>query len=387
MLEDLLSPRLLHLRAQVETICNEIIAPAAHAVDAEGLWPGASLSALKQAGLTGLSVPAKFGGLGEGLLGLVTVTEALGAACSSTSMCFGMHCVASAVVAAKSSALSEEKYLRPIAEGRHLTTLALSESGTGAFFFLPETSLHRDGAELILRGEKQFVTNGAHADSYVVSTTASVAAAQGDFSCLVVDAEAAGLEWGDPWSGLGMRGNSSRAMRLNDVKVPDSQLLGQEGDQVWFVFEVVAPFFLMAMAGTYLGIAQAALDLAISHVTARRHTHSGSLLADADIVQHRVAELWTALQKSRLLVYHAARLGDAAQPDALNYLLASKADVARTAVQITNEAMSLCGGMAYRENSALARLLRDARASHVMSPTTELLTGWTGRGVLGLPLF
>jgi alkylation response protein AidB-like acyl-CoA dehydrogenase len=298
-----------------------------------------------------------------------------------------MHCVASAVIGAKSNAHSEERYLRPIADGRHITTLALSESGTGAFFFLPETTLRRDGARFTVQGEKQFVTNGGHADSYVVSTKASIPSAEGDFSCLVVDGHAPGIEWGDKWTGLGMRGNSSRPMRLDGVTVAAEQLLGEEGDQVWFVFELVAPFFLMAMAGTYLGIAQAALTLTINHVTSRRHNHSASALADSDIVQHHVAELWTALQKSRLLTYEAARLGDAGHADALSYLLACKADVARTAVKITNDAMSLCGGIAYRENSTLARLLRDARASHVMSPTTELLTGWTGRSVLGLPLF
>lgn len=387
MLESLISPRLLSLRTQVEAICDEVIAPQAQSVDANATWPGTSIEALQRAGLTGLTVPARVGGLGEGLQGVVTITEALGAACASTSMCFGMHCVASAVIAAKSSAFSDEKYLRPIAEGRHLTTLALSESGTGAFFFLPETSLRREGTMFRIDGEKQFVTNGGHADSYVVSTTASAPSAEGDFSCLIVDGDALGVEWGDEWNGLGMRGNSSREMRLKGVTVPAEQLLGEEGDQVWFVFEVVAPFFLMAMAGTYLGIAHAALDWAINHVTSRRYSHSGNALADSDVVQHRIAELWTALQKSRLLVYQAASMGDIAHSDALSYLLACKADVARTAVHITNEAMTLCGGIAYRENSFVARLLRDARASHVMSPTTELLTGWTGRSVLGLPLF
>lgn len=94
-----------------------------------------------------------------------------------------------------------------------------------------------------------------------------------------------------------------------------------------------------------------------------------------------------AVEKTRLLVYHAARLGDIGSSDALTPILAAKADAGNLAVTTTNEALTLCGGAAYRDNSALARLLRDARASHVMSPTTYMLTLWTGRSALGMSLF
>jgi len=93
-----------------------------------------------------------------------------------------------------------------------------------------------------------------------------------------------------------------------------------------------------------------------------------------------------ALVKSRALVREAARRGDGAHPEALPFILAAKADAAETAVRLTNEAMTLCGGAAYRANSRVARLLRDARAAHVMTPTTDLLKLWTGRSLLGLPL-
>ena len=387
MLDHLLSPTLQKLQAQAEQIAAEILGPAAQMVDETASWPEAGMRRLQRAKLTGLTAPASAGGHGQGLLGIAAITETLGRACSSTAMCFGMHCTATAVIAAKSDAVKTRRYLEPIAAGEHLTTLALSESGTGSFFFLPQTDLQRQDNHFVVDGIKQFVTNGAHADSYVVSTVASVPSSVGEFSCLVVDAGVEGIEWGDAWTGLGMRGNASRPMFLNKVQVPSDHLLGDEGDQVWFVFEVVAPYFLMAMAGTYLGVAHAALNLTLSHLKGRRHSHSATSLSEVELIQFRVGELWTSLQKSRLLVYEAGRLGDSAHPDALTFLLAAKADVARTAVSITNEAMSLCGGMAYRENSALARLLRDARASHVMSPTTEMLTLWTGRSAMGMSLF
>jgi isovaleryl-CoA dehydrogenase len=238
----------------------------------------------------------------------------------------------------------------------------------------------------VVSGTKQFITNGGHADSYVVSTTASTSAEAGEFSCLVLDRDTPGMQWLEPWCGLGMRGNSSRGLRLDNAAVPPTNLLGNEGDQVWYVFEVIAPYFLTAMAGTYLGVAQAALDIAVQYVRSRRYGHSGESLAESPVVQHHLAEMWTAVQKTRGLVYNACRMGDLGDPQALPYVLTSKADAGDTAVQVANDAMTLCGGTAYRANSTLARLLRDARASHVMAPTTDLLKQWTGRALLGMPL-
>lgn len=383
---EFLSSTLERVVERASALASNVIGPLAAETDAQARWPAEGMRALATEGLMGLTVPSHLGGLGHGLLGLAAVTEAIARACPSTAMCFGMHCVGTAVIAAKATPLHEERYLRPIARGEHITTLALSETGTGAHFFMPRARLQRDGEDFIVAGEKQFVTNAGNADSYVVSTGSSDDA-DGEFSCLVIDAATPGIEWGDAWEGFGMRGNSSRAMRLDGLRVPTSHLLGEEGDQVWYVFEIVAPYFLTAMAGTYVGVAGAALQIVLQHMKARRHVHSGRTLADVEVLQHRVGQLWTGVEKTRLLIHHAGRLGDLGSPDALTSILASKADAAHTAVTTTNECMTLSGGIAYRENSTLARLLRDARASHVMSPTTDLLTLWTGRSVLGLPLF
>ena len=374
------------LQTRVAQIVAEHIAPMAEQVDEQCLWPEHTLRAMAQAGLLGLHVPERLGGSGQGLLALAVLTETIAKACSSSALCYGMHCVGTAVIAAKATPYHEERYLRPIARGEHITTLALSEGGTGSNFYLPQSQLREEGGDYVVTGEKQFVTNGGHAHSYVISTAAQSRDDVGDFSCLIVDENTAGVAWVGQWEGLGMRGNSSRSMRLDDIRLSRRQLLGDEGDQVWYVFEVVAPYFLMAMAGTYLGIAASALDEVAKHLTGRRHSHSGELLSELPLVQHRFAELWTAVSKTRSLVYEAAQLGDAGDPTCLPFLLASKADAAETAVHVTNEAMTLAGGIAYRANSRLARLLRDARAGHVMGPTTDVLKTWLGRAALGLPL-
>ena len=385
-MNDLFSSDLRVTYSTAEAITETVILSNAERVDQECLWPADNLQALKKAGLTGLTAPVRVGGLGQGLLGLAAITEVIGRGCPSTAMCFGMHCVATAVIAAKATPHQDKHYLAPIAAGEHFTTLALSEAGTGSQFFLPRTRLKRDGSSFIVDGNKQFVTNGSHADSYVVSTQASTESELGEFSCVIVDRELPGMRWGEPWRGVGMRGNDSRAMYLDGVRVPIDNLLGQEGEQVWYVFEVVAPFFLTAMAGTYLGVAHAALNGTVQHLKSRQYEHSGAPLGQIETVQHRVGEMWMELEKTRLLVYRAAQLGDMGSADAMLSILACKAAAADTAVRITNEAMTLSGGIAYRENSVLARAMRDARASHVMAPTTDLLKIWTGRTVLGIPL-
>jgi isovaleryl-CoA dehydrogenase len=380
------SPRLRELVGLAREITSTTVARNVEREDAEGLWPEPAMRELADSGLTGLHVPAELGGAGEGFSGLVAISEVLAQESPSTALCFAMHCVGTAVIAAKATDHQKQAYLEPIAQGRHLTTLALSEPGTGSYFWLPQTRLAEREDEYVVSGVKSFITNGGHADSYVVSTAASAPADdQGVFSCVVIEADRPGLLWGGPWVGLGMRSNSSRTLELAGVPVPRSNLLGTPGDQIWYVFEVVAPFFLMAMAGTYLGVAAAALQVAREHLSTRRHLHSGELLGASGVLAHRLGEMWTEVERTRQLVYSAAARSDAGE-NALLSVLACKAAAGDTAVSVTNEAMTLVGGIGYRENGKLSRMLRDARASHVMAPTTDILKTWVGRALVGLPL-
>lgn len=374
--------------ARVQDIAERVVRPRAGSVDRDGAWPAEGLRALQRCGLAGLVVPTSAGGLGQGLFSLTQVCEILGQECASTAMCFGMHAVGSAVIAAKATPDQQRRYLLPIAQGQHLTTLSLSEPGTGTHFYLPQTRLeaHKPGKYRIT-GNKTFVTNGGYADSYVVSTVAADPEAPvGQFSCVVVPQGAANLKWGARWDGLGLRGNSSRNMDLDGVEVPQENLLGEEGDQIWYVFHVITPYFLVAMAGTYLGVASAAVEEARRHMTHRHYTNSGTTLAQLPVLQHRLGTLWARLERTRRLTYYAARSFDANEPNALVSLFAAKAEVADSVTSIVDDVMTLTGGAAYRNDSLLHRLLRDARAAPVMSPTTDILRIWTGRILLGQPI-
>lgn len=377
--------KVLELVAQItaDTVRKE--APES---DQDYKWPELSMRSMQQSGLAGLVVPREAGGLGHGLYGLARACETIASESASTALCFGMHCVGTAVIAAKATPAQQRQFLEPIAAGEHLTTLALSEPGSGSHFYFPQTQLLTVSEnEFQLRGSKTFVTNGGYADSYVVSTVGvEPDASMHEFSCVVVDKNSQGLEWGPEWRGLGMRGNSSRSLTLHDVPVPAQQLLGERGDQLWYVFQVVAPYFLTAMAGTYLGIAQAAFENVRQHLMDRTHRHSGSSLSQLPLLQHRLGMLWATVERTRRLIYHATQLADTGDPAAVLPILSAKAEVANCAVHVVNEAMTMSGGIAYRSNSRLDVLLRDARAAHVMAPTTDLLYTWMGRALLDQPI-
>lgn len=376
------------LLLKVQEIARDVIAPSTNLLDDEAYWPEKALRTLQAEGFGGMVIPSNYGGHGCGLLMLTEVCELLGQECASTAICYGMHCVGSSVIAANPTQAQVDMFLDPICAGKHITTLSLSEAGTGTTFYLPQTDMEAISPdEYKITGSKTFVTNGSHADSYVVSAvTTEQDMPIGQFSCVVVPANSEGISWGPNWEGLGMRGNSSRTMELHGVRVPQSNLLGSEGDQIWYIFNVVMPYFLMAMAGTYLGVATTAFEEAKKHLTRRYHTHTGSNLAQNSIVQHKLGTLYASLESARQLTHHAAYSFDTGKPDALIELMSAKVQVADCVVNLVNEVMTLCGGIGYRKGSRLHRLLRDARAAPLMSPTSDMMRVWIGRALLGQPL-
>src|SRR5262245_29654682 len=198
-------------------LADEQLAPRAAEVDARRAFPAENLRALADAGLLGLMVPKAWGGSGADLSTFAAACEELGRGCASTAMCYLMHGCATAVIAAKATPEQAERWLRPIAAGDLLATLAFSERGTGAHFYNPEIKAHLDGG-YVLSGTKSFVTSGGHADLYLALVQAS-SAAQG-LDVVVVEKGTAGLSFEGTWDGLGMAGNSSIRMVLDGVCVP-----------------------------------------------------------------------------------------------------------------------------------------------------------------------
>lgn len=151
------------------------------------------------------------------------------------------------------------------------------------------------------------------------------------------------------------------------------------------MFHVVAPFFLAAMSGTYLGVAARALEEARAHIKLRSHTHTGRTLAQSTLIQRDLATLWTTVERTRRFCYWAAEAFDAGDPQGVPAIMSSKVDVATCAVEAVGQAIRLMGGSSYQANSVMDRLLRDAQAAHIMAPTTHFLSAWTGRALLEQP--
>ena len=372
----------------VEEISRAIISEDAQSTDELAHWPERGIRSLQKEGLAGLTIPLEYGGLGQGAKTLARACETISQYCSSTSICYGMHAVGSAVIASKPTTYQQEKYLTPICEGKHLTSLALNEVGSGSQFYLPQTRMqYHTEADYNINGVKSSVINGSRADSYIVSAVAEGSDTPGEqFNCFMVDSDAIALRWGEKWNGIGMRGNHTRDLLLENVKISGMNRLGKFGDQIWYVFNVITPYFLSAIAGTYLGIAYTALNKVTNHIKNREFSFNGRTLASSSVIQYQLGCLWAKYSRVRALVYYATECYDTKQDDALIALFSAKAEVADSVVEIVNDSMTLCGGHACREGSRLDRLLRDARALHVMQPTTDLLRIWTGRSLLDQPL-
>lgn len=351
-------------------------------LDATRTYPDDHLDALAGAGLLGLLVPEDLGGRGADLTTLALVMEAIGWAAGSTGLVYLMHLCGTAVIGAKATAAQAEEWLRPAAAGELLATLAFSERATGAHFYMPEIKAEASNGGFSLSGRKSFVTSGGHADLYPVLVNAS---GEPGLDVLVLTASDAGITFQGAWEGIGMTGNSSIAMVLDNVQVPADRLLGAEGAGQELVFNVVAPNFLIGLAALNVGIAQAALDGTTEHVKTRKN--AGGTLAELPTVQTRIADMTLAVEQARALLITAAKAADAGDEAALPLVMQSKIAATEAAIAVTGQAMEACGGLGYSRVVPIERYWRDGRAGSVMAPTNEVLKQWVGKLATGLPLF
>jgi isovaleryl-CoA dehydrogenase len=357
------------------------IAQAAAAVDRERTFPAAGCATLGDCGVLGLLVPEAAGGAGGDLGALAEACEAVGAACASTGMVFLMHSVAAATIARGGGERADE-LLRAMAAGTSLGTLAFSERGTGAHFYAPELRGERRNGSLRLSGRKSFVTSGGEADVYLVLVAGTGAET---LDCYAIEPDQPGVRFDGAWQGLGMAGNASIAMELEDVKLADEQRIGAPGQGADLVFGVVAPTFLAGLAAVNVGIGQAAASAAIEHARSRRYP-DGTSLAEIQFVQHTLADVDLRVRAARLVVREAAQLADTGDESALVVLMEAKIAATEAAAEVTERALEVCGGQGYTPALPVERHLRDARAGAVMAPTNAVLRTWIGKALAGLPV-
>ena len=366
---------------RIREVAEQRIAPEAARIDRERAFPAESLRALGEIGALGLVVPVEYGGAGGALTALAEACEIVGSACASSGMVFLMHSVTGATIAAGGGVRAEE-VLGRLASGAAIGTLAFSERGTGAHFYAPELKAVRSNGGVAVSGRKSFVTSGGHADVYLILLQGE---AEGTADAYLVSGDQAGVRADGMWSGLGMAGNSSVALELENVALGDDDRIGPAGEAVGLVFNAVAPFFLVGLAAVNVGIAAAASAVATAHARDRRYP-DGSSLAEVQYVQHLIADMDLLTRQARLLVREAARLGEAGDPSALVAIMEAKVVATEAATAVTQKALDATGGQGYTPALPVERHLRDARAGAVMAPTNAVLRSWIGKALAGLPV-
>lgn len=367
--------------AALARITTEIVEPQALENDRQGRFPRAAVQALGEAGLLGLVSASAVGGQGGGLAQAREVVERLARDCPSTAMVVCMHYCATSVL----EAYGPEPLRREIAGGRHLSTLAFSEAESRSHFWAPVSTARVENGAVRLDARKSWVTSAAEADSYVWSS--KPLEAEGASSLWLVDAKAVGLRVAGAFDGLGLRGNASSPITAEGVTLAGSDLLGEDGKGFDTMMGVVLPWFVSLNAACSLGLMEGALARAIGHITQTRHQHLGSSLADLPTIRAYLARGRIRCDMTRGLLDDSIAAIASGRPDSMLRVLEIKAAAAESALEVTDLAMRVCGGAAFRKEAGIERLFRDARAANVMAPTSDVLYDFIGKALTGLPLF
>jgi alkylation response protein AidB-like acyl-CoA dehydrogenase len=371
-----------HLDA-LATVIAEVVAPAADEIDRSGAFPRAAVSALGEAGLLGLASSADVGGGGQGFAGVAPVIERLAATCGSTAMVVLMHYAATAMVEAH----GPTDVRRAIAAGRCLATLAVSEVGSRSHFWAPlstATAVDGDSSSVRLDARKSWVTSAGEADVYVWSSRPL--AAEGPMTVWLVRSDNPGLRVAGRFDGLGLRGNESRPVDAVGAVVGRDAMLGPDGGGLDAALALVLPWFLVLNAAFSLGLAEAVTAEATAHLGRTRLDHLDQSLAQQVVPRLDLARMRIETDRTRAFLDDTIRALSRGRPEAALRMLEVKAVAAEAAIAVTDLAMKVCGGAAFRRELGVERRFRDARAARVMAPTTDALLDFVGRVICGLPL-
>jgi alkylation response protein AidB-like acyl-CoA dehydrogenase len=301
-------------------------------------------------------------------------------------MIYLMHVCGTQVMAAVEWPRRDEA-LRAVAAGQHLSTLAFSEKGSRSHFWAPVSQARAEGDTHRLSAEKSWVTSAGHADGYIVSTRSAGRSEPLASTLYFVPRDAPGLSCAGAWNGMGMRGNASAPMRLDNVSVPAVHRLSPEGEGFTVMLNSVLPWFQLGCTAVAVGLARAATEATRQHLLGSTFEHLGQPLAALMNLRARLAQMQIATDSQQAFLDRAAGL--LAEPTAATLLavLESKAAAAEAALQVTDLAMRTCGGAAFSRHLSVERHFRDARAIAVMAPTTDVLYDFIARSLLGMPLF
>jgi alkylation response protein AidB-like acyl-CoA dehydrogenase len=352
------------------------------AVDAEARFPERTVAAARQAGLLGLISAGSVGGQGCGLGAAAQVVERIARECGSSAMVLTMHYAGTAVIEAHGDAATRQS----LARGQHLSTLAFSENGSRSHFWAPVSSAKALGAEVELEAHKSWITSASYADAYVWSS--KPLQGSGESTLWLVPRRTPGLAPTGRFDGLGLRGNDSAPVIAKSAKISPQHRLGPDGGGFAIMMQTVLPLFNTLISAGSVGLCSAVVEKTTEHVTGMKYAHlANAPLSDLPTIRAYLAKMKIQADQARALWLDTIAALEAQRPDAMLRVLEVKAASAEAAREVTDLAMRVCGGQAFRKDVGVERRFRDARAALVMAPTSDQLYDFIGKALCGLPLF
>ena len=364
------------LRETVSAFAADRIAPRAADIDASNEFPVDLWPELGELGLLGITVEEEYGGSGLGYLAHVVAMEEISRASASVGLSYGAHsnlCVNQ--LRRWGNDDQKQAYLPGLVSGEQVGALAISETGAGSDVMGMRTTARRDGDHYVLNGSKMWITNGPSSDVLIVYAITDPEAGSRKLSAFVVERGTPGLSTPQKLDKLGMRGSDTSEVLFEDCRVPAENRLAEEGDGAAILMSGL-DYERLVLAGGPLGIMRACMDVVLPYVHDRKQF--GRPIGEFQLMQGKIADMYTAMNSCRAYVYAVARSCDAGQTtrfDAAGCILLA----AEKATWMALETVQALGGNGYINEYPAGRLLRDAKLYEIGAGTSEIRRMLIGR--------
>jgi isovaleryl-CoA dehydrogenase len=367
------------LRAAVHRFAQERIAPMAAAIDRTNAFPSELWRELGALGLLGITVPEVFGGAGLGYLAHTVAVEEIARASASVALSYGAHsnlCVNQ--IRLNGSDEQKRRYLPRLVTGEHVGALAMSEAGAGSDVVSMKLRAEKRNDHYRLNGNKYWITNGPDADTLVVYAKTDPAAGARGITAFIVEKSMKGFSVSPHFDKLGMRGSNTGELIFEDCEVPFENVLGQEGKGVNVLMSGL-DYERVVLSGIGVGILHACLDHLMPYLHQRRQF--GQKIGEFQLMQGKVADMYTAMNSSRAYVYAVAAAcdrGEVTRQDAAACVLYASEQAMAQATQ----AVQAMGGAGYLNDSPVSRIFRDAKLMEIGAGTSEIRLMLIGRELM-----
>jgi alkylation response protein AidB-like acyl-CoA dehydrogenase len=359
------------IRDLVRTLARERIAPRAAEIDEKGEFPWDMVELLREHEILGLPFEERFGGTGTGTLMVLVAIEEISKACATTGLILALQELGALAIKNDGTDEQKERWLPRLASGEWLPAYALTEPGSGSDSAAMRTEARRDSDDYVLNGSKRFITNAGVAGLYVVFAKTDPDAGHKGISAFVVEADAPGFEVGRIEPKMGIKGSTTGEVFFNDCRIPAANRLGEEGEGFKVAMRVLDRS-RPGIAAQALGIAQGATDYALEYAKTRETM--GRPIAQHQLIQAKLADMETACEAARGLLYRFGQMVDAGVPDdeLTKASAMAKLYCGDVGMQVTTEAVQILGGYGYIKEYPVERMMRDAKICQIYEGTQEI---------------